>query len=119
MPQDGASLDGCPVDGQENCMKSRSLSGLPLTCGARAGAGANKEIRTCNGISPCCSSRSKTSNSSQDEKLAARDWSGTQSTVDAANDANTSVAVITSNIEKNLRDQTEQGRHPRAASPHA
>jgi hypothetical protein len=36
--------------------------------------------------------------------------------VDAANKANTSVAVITSSIEKNLRDQTDKVATPWLAS---
>ena len=44
---------------------------------------------------------------SQDEKLAAI-LEAARSAVAAANSANTSVAVITNSIEKNLRDQTEK-----------
>ena len=48
---------------------------------------------------------------SQDEKLAAI-LEAARSSVEAANRANTSVAVITSTIEKNLRDQTDKVATP-------
>jgi tol-pal system protein YbgF len=92
-------------------MNSRSfLVCLLLTVPALAPA-ASKEIQELQRDVALLQQQIKDLQRSQDEKLAAI-LEAARSAVDAANRANTSVAVITSNIEKNLRDQTDKVATP-------
>jgi tol-pal system protein YbgF len=72
---------------------------------------ANKEIEALQRDIALLQQQIKDLQKSQDEKFAAL-LEATRSAADAANKANTSVAVITSSIEKNLRDQTDKVATP-------
>jgi len=72
---------------------------------------ANKEIEALQRDIALLSQQLKDLQKSQDEKLAAL-LEATRSAAEAANRANTSVAVIQSSIEKNLRDQTDKVATP-------
>jgi tol-pal system protein YbgF len=73
--------------------------------------GANKDIEALQRDVALLSQQIKDLQKSQDEKFAAL-LEATRSAAEAANKANTSVAVISSTIEKNLRDQTDKVATP-------
>jgi len=73
--------------------------------------GANKEIEALNRDINLLQQQVKDLQKSQDEKFAAL-LEATRTATEAANKATTSVAVITSSIEKNLHDQTEKVATP-------
>ena len=88
-------------------MKSRSLLLCLLLAVPILAPAASKEIQELQRDVALLQQQIKDLQRSQDEKLAAI-LEAARSSVDAANRANTSVAVITSTIEKNLRDQTDK-----------
>jgi tol-pal system protein YbgF len=88
-------------------MKSRSLLVCLLLAVPTLAPGASKEIQELQRDVALLQQQIKDLQRSQDEKLAAVIELARQS-IEAANRANTGVAVISSNIEKNLRDQTEK-----------
>ena len=88
-------------------MKSRSLLVCLLLAVPTLGLGASKEIQELQRDVALLQQQIKDLQRSQDEKFAAVTELARQS-IEAANRANTGVAVISSNIEKNLRDQTEK-----------
>jgi tol-pal system protein YbgF len=92
-------------------MKSRSLLVCLLLAVPVLAPAANKEIEALQRDIALLQQQIKYLQKSQDEKLATL-LEATRGAVDAANKANTSVAVITSNIEKNLRDQTDKVATP-------
>src|SRR5437667_5020016 len=92
-------------------MKLPSLLVCLLIAVPALAPGANKEIEALQRDIALLQQNIKDLQKSQDEKLAAI-LEGTRNAMDAANRANTSVAVITSNLEKNLRDQTDKVAAP-------
>ena len=92
-------------------MKSRSLLICLLLALPASAPGASKEILELQRDIAQLQQQIKELQSSQNEKFSALTELARQS-VQAANQANTSVAVITANIEKNLRDQTEKVSTP-------
>ena len=88
-------------------MKSRSLLVCLLLVVPTLAPGASKEIQELQRDVALLQQQIKDLQRSQDEKFAAVIELARQS-IEAANRANTGVAVISSNIEKNLRDQTEK-----------
>ena len=88
-------------------MKSRSLLVCLLLAVPALAPGASKEIMELQRDVALLQQQIKDLQRSQDEKFAAL-LELVQQSVDAANNANTSVAVIASTIEKNLRDQTDK-----------
>jgi len=92
-------------------MKSRSLLICLLLAIPAVAPGASKEILELQRDIAQLQQQIKDLQRSQDEKFAAVTELARQS-IEAANRANTGVAVITSNIEKNLRDQTEKVATP-------
>jgi tol-pal system protein YbgF len=92
-------------------MKSRSLLVCLLLAVPAIAPAASKEIQELQRDVALLQQQIKDLQRSQDEKLAAI-LEAARSSVEAANRANTSVAVITSNIERNLRDQTEKVATP-------
>jgi tol-pal system protein YbgF len=88
-------------------MKSRSLLVCLLLAVPVLAPGASKEIQELQRDVALLQQQIKDLQRSQDEKFAAVIELARQS-IEAANRANTGVAVISSNIEKNLRDQTEK-----------
>lgn len=92
-------------------MKLPSLLVCLLIAAPALAPGANKEIEALQRDIALLQQNIKDLQKSQDEKLAAI-LEGTRAAMDAANRANTSVAVITSNLEKNLRDQTDKVATP-------
>ena len=88
-------------------MKSRSLLVCLLLAVPILAPAASKEIQELQRDVALLQQQIKDLQRSQDEKLAAI-LEAARSSVDAANRANTSVAVITSTIEKNLRDLTDK-----------
>ncbi len=92
-------------------MKSRSLLVCLLLAVPALVPGASKEIQELQRDVALLQQQVKDLQRSQDEKLAAVTELVRQS-IEAANRANTGVAVITSNIERNLRDQTEKVATP-------
>src|ERR1035437_2490222 len=88
-------------------MKSRSLLVCLLLAVPALAPGASKEIQELQRDVALLQQQVKELQRSQDEKLAAI-LEAARSSAEAANRANTSVAVITNTVEKNLRDQTEQ-----------
>ena len=88
-------------------MKSRSLLVCLLLAVPALAPGASKEIQELQRDVALLQQQIKDLQRSQDEKFAAVTELARQS-IDAANKANTSVAVIASTIEKNLRDQTDK-----------
>ena len=92
-------------------MKSRSLLICLLLTMPAAAPGASKEILELQRDIAQLQQQLKDLQRSQDEKFAAVTELARQS-IEAANRANTGVAVISSNIEKNLRDQTEKVATP-------
>ena len=92
-------------------MKSRSLLICLLLAVPAIAPGASKEILELQRDIAQLQQQIKDLQRSQDEKFAAVTELARQS-IEAANRANTGVAVISSNIEKNLRDQTEKVATP-------
>jgi TolA-binding protein len=92
-------------------MKSRSLLVCLLLAIPVLAPAASKEIQELQRDVALLQQQIKDLQRSQDEKLAAI-LEAARSAVDAANRANTSVAVITSNLDKNLRDQTDKVATP-------
>jgi tol-pal system protein YbgF len=92
-------------------MKSRSLLVCLLLAVPALAPAASKEIQELQRDLALLQQQVKDLQRSQDEKLAAI-LEAARSSVEAANRANTSVAVISSTIEKNLRDQTEKVATP-------
>jgi tol-pal system protein YbgF len=92
-------------------MKSRSLLVCLLLAVPVLAPGANKEIEALNRDINLLQQQVKDLQKSQDEKFAAL-LEATRTATEAANKATTSVAVITSSIEKNLHDQTEKVATP-------
>lgn len=92
-------------------MKSRSLLVCLLLAVPALAPGASKEIQELQRDVAMLQQQMKDLQRSQDEKFAAVIELSRQS-IEAANRANTGVAVISSNIEKNLRDQTEKVATP-------
>jgi TolA-binding protein len=92
-------------------MKSRSLLVCLLLAVPAIAPAASKEIQELQRDVALLQQQIKELQRSQDEKLAAI-LEAARSSVEAANRANTSVAVITSSIEKNLRDETEKVATP-------
>ena len=88
-------------------MKSRSLLVCLLLAVPGLAPGASKEIQELQRDVALLQEQIKDLQRSQDEKFAAVTELARQS-IDAANKANTSVAVIASTIEQNLRDQTDK-----------
>ena len=88
-------------------MKSRSLLVCLLLAVPALAPGASKEIMELQRDVALLQQQIKDLQRTQDEKFATL-LERVQQSVDAANHANTSVAVITNTIEKNLRDQTER-----------
>ena len=88
-------------------MKSRSLLVCLLLAVPALAPAASKEIQELQRDVALLQQQIKDLQRSQDEKFAAVTELARQS-IEAANRANTGVAVITSNIERNLRDQTEK-----------
>ena len=88
-------------------MKSRSLLVCLLLAVPALAPGASKEIQELQRDVALLQQQIKDLQRSQDEKFAAVIELARQS-IEAANRANTGVAVISSTIEKNLRDQTEK-----------
>src|SRR5450759_1357338 len=92
-------------------MKSRSLLVCLLLAAPALATGASKEILELQRDVAILQQQLKDLQKSQDEKLAAI-LEAARSSAEAAQRANTSVAVITSTIEKNLRDQTDKVAAP-------
>ena len=92
-------------------MKSRSLLVCLLLAVPALAPGASKEIMELQRDVALLQQQIKDLQRSQDEKFATL-LERVQQSVEAANKANTSVAVITSTIEKNLRDQTDKVATP-------
>src|SRR3954453_3642226 len=92
-------------------MKSRSLLVCLLFALPAIAPGASKEILELQRDIAQLQQQIKDLQRSQDEKFAAVTELARQS-IEPANRANTGVAVISSNIEKNLRDQTEKVSTP-------
>src|ERR1022692_1591626 len=92
-------------------MKPRSLLVCLLLAVPILAPAASKEIQELQRDVALLQQQIKDLQRSQDEKLAAI-LEAARSSVEAANRANTSVAVITSTIEKNLRDQTDKVATP-------
>jgi tol-pal system protein YbgF len=92
-------------------MKSRSLLVCLLLAVPVLAPAANKEIEALQRDIALLQQQIKDLQKSQDEKFAGL-LEATRTAADAANRANTSVAVITSSIEKNLRDQTDKVATP-------
>jgi tol-pal system protein YbgF len=92
-------------------MKSRSLLVCLLLAVPLLAPAASKEIQELQRDVALLQQQIKELRQSQDEKLAAI-LEAARSSVEAANRANTSVAVITNTIEKNLRDQTDKVATP-------
>ena len=92
-------------------MKPRSLLVCLLLAVPVLAPAASKEIQELQRDVALLQQQIKDLQRSQDEKLAAI-LEAARSSVEAANRANTSVAVITSTIEKNLRDQTDKVATP-------
>jgi tol-pal system protein YbgF len=92
-------------------MKSRSLLVCLLLAVPMLAPAASKEIQELQRDVALLQQQIKDLQRSQDEKLAAI-LEAARSAVEAANRANTSVAVITSNLDKNLRDQTDKVATP-------
>lgn len=92
-------------------MKSRSLLICLLLALPAVAPGASKEILELQRDIAQLQQQIKDLQRSQDEKFAAVTELARQS-IEAANRASTGVAVITSNIDKNLRDQTEKVATP-------
>jgi tol-pal system protein YbgF len=88
-------------------MKSRSLLVCLLLAVPALAPGASKEIMELQRDVALLQQQIKDLQRSQDEKFAAVTELARQS-IEAANRANTGVAVIQSNIEKNLRDLTDK-----------
>jgi tol-pal system protein YbgF len=88
-------------------MKSRSLLVCLLLAVPRLAPGASKEIQELQRDVALLQEQIKVLQRSQDEKFSAVLELVRQS-IEAANHANTGVAVITNTVEKNLRDQTEK-----------
>ncbi|MEO8596187.1 MAG: tetratricopeptide repeat protein [Candidatus Solibacter sp.] len=92
-------------------MKSRSLLICLLLAVPAIAPGASKEILELQRDIAQLQQQIKDLQRSQDEKFAAVTELARQA-IEAANRANTGVAVITSNIDKNLRDQTDKVATP-------
>ena len=92
-------------------MKSRSLLLCLLLAVPILAPAASKEIQELQRDVALLQQQIKDLQRSQDEKLAAI-LEAARSSVEAANRASTNVAVITSTIENNLRDQTEKVATP-------
>jgi tol-pal system protein YbgF len=92
-------------------MKPRSLLVCLLLAVPVLAPAASKEIQELQRDVALLQQQIKDLQRSQDEKLAAI-LEAARSSVEAANRANTSVAVITSDIEKNLREQTDKVATP-------
>ena len=92
-------------------MKSRSLLVCLLLAVPALAPGASKEIMELQRDVALLQQQIKDLQRSQDEKFAAVTELARQS-IEAANRANTGVAVITNTIEKNLRDQTDKVATP-------
>ena len=92
-------------------MKSRSLLVCLLIAVPVLAPAASKEILELQRDIAQLQQQIKDLQRSQDEKFAAVTELARQS-IEAANRANTGVAVITSNIERNLRDQTDKVATP-------
>lgn len=92
-------------------MKSRSLLVCLLIAVPMLAPAASKEILELQRDIAQLQQQIKDLQRSQDEKFAAVTELARQS-IEAANRANTGVAVITSNIERNLRDQTDKVATP-------
>src|ERR1039457_4600206 len=92
-------------------MKPRSLLVCLLLAVPVLAPAASKEIQELQRDVALLQQQLKDLQRSQDEKLAVI-LDAAHSSVEAANRANTSVAVITSTIEKNLRDQTDKVATP-------
>ena len=92
-------------------MKSRSLLVCLLFMAPAIAPGASKEILELQRDIAQLQQQIKELQRSQDEKFAAVTELARQA-IEAANRANTGVAVITSNIDKNLRDQTDKVATP-------
>ncbi len=88
-------------------MKSRSLLVCLLLALPALAPGASKEIQELQRDVALLQQQIKDLQRSQDEKFAAVTELARQS-IEAANRANTGVAVIQSNLDKNLRDLTEK-----------
>ena len=88
-------------------MKSRSLLVCLLLAVPALAPGASKEIQELQRDVALLQQQIKDLQRSQDEKFAAVTELARQS-IEAANRANTGVAVIQSNLDKNLRDLTEK-----------
>jgi tol-pal system protein YbgF len=88
-------------------MKSQSLLVCLLLAVPTLGHAVSKEIQELQRDVALLQQQIKDLQRSQDEKFAAVTELARQS-IEAANRANTGVAVIQSNLEKNLRDQTEK-----------
>ncbi len=88
-------------------MKSRSLLVCLLLAVPALAPAASKEIQELQRDVALLQQQIKDLQRSQDEKFAAVTELARQS-IEAANRANTGVAVITSNIDKNLRDMTDK-----------
>lgn len=92
-------------------MKSRSLLVCLLLAVPALAPGASKEIQELQRDVALLQQAIRDLQKSQDEKFTTL-LERTRQSLDAASAANTSVAVITNNIEKNLRDQTEKVATP-------
>ena len=92
-------------------MKSRSLLVCLLLAVPALAPGASKEIMELQRDVALLAQQVKDLQRTQDEKFAAVTELARQS-IEAANRANTSVAVIANTIEKNLRDQTDKVATP-------
>jgi tol-pal system protein YbgF len=92
-------------------MKSRSLLVCLLLAVPALAPGASKDIQELQRDINLLQQQIKDLQKAQDEKFATL-LERVQQSVDAANHANTSVAVITADIEKNLREQTEKVATP-------
>jgi len=92
-------------------MKSQSLLVCLLLAVPALAPAASKEIQELQRDVALLQQQIKDLQRSQDEKFAAVTELARQS-IEAANRASTGVAVITSNIERNLRDQTEKVATP-------
>jgi tol-pal system protein YbgF len=88
-------------------MKSRSLLVCLLVALPALAPAASKEIQELQRDVALLQQQIKDLQRSQDEKFAAVTELARQA-IEAANRANTGVAVISSNLDKNLRDQTEK-----------
>ena len=92
-------------------MKSRSLLVCILLAAPVLAPAASKEIQELQRDVALLQQQIKDLQRSQDEKLAALTELARQA-IEAANRASTGVAVITSNLDKNLRDQTDKVTTP-------